>query len=174
MNKIETFLINVHSDRLNPSFLSIGNEDSVQWAQNTLDENDQDYLEGGISFIYRFEVLLEKEMETSDLLITWQSLIRPILFPREKSYSVELLDSPYIIHLEEVGEKYLFRITTHFDHSEWVSEPILIQEYKELVRNGFLAFGDYLMKHQFTFAEESLYQSFNEDYERIKVASDNV
>jgi len=57
-------------------------------------------LEGGISFLYDSEVILNKEMETTDLLFTWQSLAEPLLFPDEREYRVELLDSLYEIRIE--------------------------------------------------------------------------
>jgi hypothetical protein len=80
VNKIETFISDIRSDIENPVFLPITNSDSVQLVRHTLNENNNDYLEGGISFIYDSEAILVKEMLTTDLLITWQSLIEPIFF----------------------------------------------------------------------------------------------
>jgi len=52
VNKIETFISDISSDIENPVFFPITNSDSVQLVRHTLNENNNDYLEGGISFIY--------------------------------------------------------------------------------------------------------------------------
>lgn len=168
VNKMETFISDIRSDLDNPVFLPITNSDSVQLVRHTLNENNNDYLEGGISFIYDSEAILVKEMVTTDLLITWQSLIEPILFPQKKKYCVELLDSLYEIQIEEIGEGYTFSIKETYNDSEWISKEIPIKEYNKLVGVGFSEFREYLIKHQFTFSEESVYLSFMEDYEKIK------
>lgn len=46
MNKIETFISDICSDIENPVFLPITNSDSVQLVRHTLNENNNDYLEG--------------------------------------------------------------------------------------------------------------------------------
>ena len=85
VNTIKNFISDICSDIENPVFLPITNLDSIQLVRHTLNENNNDYLEGGISFIYDSEAILVKEMVTTDLLITWQSLIEPILFPQKRN-----------------------------------------------------------------------------------------
>ncbi|WP_243293121.1 hypothetical protein [Bacillus sp. FJAT-47783] len=168
MNRIETFIRDISSDENEPLFLPITNTDSIELVNHTLHENDYDYLEGAISLTVDSEVILSKSMETTDLLFTWQTLIEPILAPNEKDYRIALLDSLYEVELSLVNDGYVFARKKLDESCEVISKVVPKKVYNELVKDGFLEFGEYIINNQLFFSEESSFLSFVEDYKKIR------
>lgn len=51
--------------------------------------------------------------------------------------------------------------------TEKVSKPIPAEEYKRLVKAGFLEFAEFLKNHDFAFSEESSFGAFMECYGKL-------
>lgn len=169
MNKIETFIKDENSNNENESsFLPITNLNSVKLVNNILHENEGDYLEGAISLIFDSEIILSENMETTDLLFTWQTVVEPILVPNKKNHEIVLLDSLYEVKLLLVDDGYIFHRRRLHENCEVMSKVIPKKEYIKLVKEGFLKFGEYILDNQFSFSEESSFPSFVDDYKKIR------
>lgn len=57
-------------------------------------------------------------METTDLLFTWQTLIEPLQFPKNKHYEIEFLDSIFDIKLRVSSKDYIILISTYHNENE--------------------------------------------------------
>lgn len=88
---METYILNIQSPFDSLEFVSITNQKTVQFAKNTLLENEGDYLEGSVELSYN--------MDTTDLLLMWQTLMEPLYFPENKKYEIEFLDSIFDVKI---------------------------------------------------------------------------
>jgi len=148
-------------------FQSINEPSSINLVEQVLIENEDEYLEGAIELIYNSKAILSKDMETTDLLFTWQTMIEPLLIPEDKEHRIVLLDSSFGINLTKEESGYIIRVLETHEEVESVY-VVPDKEYEIAVREGFLKFGDYLYKNNFNFSEESSYLSFQDDYKRLK------
>ncbi len=137
------------------SFLSIDDPLSINLANKTLVENDHDYLEGAIRLEYNSEIILTEDMETTDLLLTWQDLIQPILTPCDKKYEITILDSLYEVDLLPDDAGFTFCIHNIIDNNRYITSNISKEEYEKGIKEGFLAFGAFIKTNDFPFSEES-------------------
>lgn len=169
MLKIETLIKDTNINIGHKStFLSINNPLSGDLVNQTLDENDHDYLEGAIRLKYSSEVILHENMETTDLLFTWQTLVEPILTPGNKEYEISILDSLYEVKILTNNSGFTFCINNTSSKDNQISNTIPKDEYSKAIIEGFLAFGEFIVNNQFSFSEESSYWSFVQDYNSIK------
>src|SRR5690625_2947967 len=127
---IETYILDVHSPFDSSEFVPITNHESVQIVKNTLLENEGDYLEGAVELSYNGESIFSKKMDTTDLLLTWQSLIEPLLFSENKQYEIEFLDSMFDVKIQVSGDNYIIFITTYHNQNEIKHKIIPIHIYK--------------------------------------------
>lgn len=168
MLKVETLIKDTNIIGNKNTFLSIENSLSTNIANQTLDENDYDYLEGAIRLECSSEVILTENMETTDLLFTWQTLAEPILTPGNKEYEVSILDSLYEVKILANNSGFTFSINNPSRKDNQVSNTIPKDEYSKAIIEGFLAFGEFIINNQFSFSEESSYSSFVQDYKALK------
>lgn len=169
MLKIETLIKNTNINIGNEtSFLSIDNPLSANLVNQTLDENDHDYLEGVIRLECNSEVILTENMETTDLLFTWQTLAEPILTPGNKEYDISILDSLYEVKILTNDSGFTFCINNTSSKDNQISNTIPKDEYSKTIIEGFLTFGKFIINNQFPFSEESSYLSFVQDYQALK------
>ncbi|MFS0656876.1 hypothetical protein [Bacillus sp. 179-C3.3 HS] len=169
MLKIETLVkdINIHKGN-NPTFLRFDHPRSADLVNQTLNENEHDYLEGAIRLEYNSELILTENMETTDLLFTWQTLVEPILTPGHHEYDISILDSLYEIKILTNHSGFKFCMNNAALKENQMSNTISKDEYSKVIREGFLAFGEFIVNNQFTFSEESSYSSFVQDYKALK------
>ncbi|WP_453990134.1 hypothetical protein [Bacillus nitroreducens] len=169
MLKFETLIKDITNNIDNEStFLSIDNPLSADLVNQILEENDHDYLEGAIRLKYSSEVILHENMETTDLLFTWQTLAEPILTPGNKEYEISILDSLYEVKIVTNHSGFTFCVKNIFSKDNQISNTIPKDEYSKAIIEGFLAFGEFIVNNQFSFSEESSYWSFVQDYNSIK------
>ncbi|KGA96631.1 hypothetical protein AJ85_21605 [Alkalihalobacillus alcalophilus ATCC 27647 = CGMCC 1.3604] len=169
MLKIETLIKDTNINIGNKvTFLPISHRLSANLANQTLDENDQDYLEGAIRLECNSEVILTENMETTDLLFTWQTLAEPILTPGNKEYEVSILDSLFEVKIVTNNSGFTFSIHNTLSEDNQISNTIPKDEYFKAIIEGFLSFGDFIINNQFSFSEESSYSSFVQDYQALK------
>ncbi|AYV71839.1 hypothetical protein M1D49_19530 [Bacillus sp. PK3-056] len=169
MLNIETLIKDININIGNKStFLSINNSLSADLVKQNLDENDHDYLEGAIRLVCNCEVILTENMETTDLLFTWQTLVEPILTPEKKEYEISILDSLYEVKLLTNNSGFTFCINNISNKDKQISNTIPKDEYSKAIIEGFLAFGEFLINNQYSFSEESSYSSFIQDYKALK------
>lgn len=169
MLKIETLIKNTNINIGNEtSFLSIDNPLSANLVNQTLDENDHDYLEGVIRLECNSEVILTENMETTDLLFTWQTLAEPILTPGNKEYDISILDSLYEVKILTNDSGFTFCINNTSSKDNQISNTIPKDEYSKTIIEGFLTFGEFIINNHFSFSEESSYLSFVQDYKALK------
>ncbi|WP_175444223.1 hypothetical protein [Alkalicoccus daliensis] len=107
-----------------PTYLPIDNPSAVHLVNQTLEENDNDYLDGAIQLAYNGEVILNEELNTSDVLYTWQTLVEPILKPGDKECSIILLDSVCDVKLHSNSLGFTVSIDSGFDEYNGVSNII--------------------------------------------------
>lgn len=107
---MEIYILNIQSPFDSLEFVSITNQKTVQFAKNTLLENEGDYLEGSVELSYN--------MDTTDLLLMWQTLMEPLYFPENKKYEIEFLDSIFDVKIEVSGEDYIIFISTYHNENE--------------------------------------------------------
>lgn len=162
-----TWIKDITQDNLGIQLKSIDNLASVSVVNQILVENENDYLEGSIELVTNSEIILSKEMETTDLLFTWQTMIELLLVPNEKQYKIELLDSTIEVNLIVEGMNLIIKVQDTTDTYK-NSYTLPVNEYKRVVKEGFIKFGNYLADNKFPFSEESSYPSFMSDYEKLK------
>ena len=143
-----------------PFFLPIDNVGAIQLAEHTLEENENDYLEGAIVLTYNSEIIFSRQMETTDLLLTWQSLVQPLLKTRlrETQYSIFILDSLYDVELFEEELNFRIEVSNFAIENETFSYTIPKEEYSVTIFDGFMAFAEFILENEFTFSIESSYQ----------------
>lgn len=168
MLKVETFIKDLNSSEVGVNFISIDDSSSSHLAMQTLEENDHDYLEGTICLEFNAKPILTRDMETTDLLFTWQTLVEPILTSGNKEYEISILDSLYEVSLLNTGTGFIFQITDQLSKNTCNSNEIPEDEYSNVIRNGFLSFGEFILNNKFLFSDESSYSSFMQDYKVLK------
>lgn len=168
---METYILNIQSPFDSLEFVAITNQKSIQLVKNTLHENEGDYLEGAVELSYNGESIFSKNMDTTDLLLTWQTLIEPLYFPENKQYEIEFLDSIFDVKIQVSGEDYIIFISTYHNENETSRKTIPKHVYRKVIYEGFMQFATFIIDNQFTFTHESSYDSFMKDYEQIKKQS---
>jgi len=82
-------------------------------------------------------------METTDLLLTWQTLIELLQFPKNKHYEIEFLDSIFDIKLQVSSKDYIILISTYHNENE---------TKRKKFRNMYLAIGNCVKRQLILYA----------------------
>ena len=111
-------------------FLSINDPLAKQAARLILKDNEEDYLEGCITATYNSEVIFTQDFETTDLLLTWQTIIAPLLI-NEMDDNIAKED-----YLKGITKEFLsfasFCFNNELKFCEESSYPSFILDYQTL------------------------------------------